>query len=112
MPSRIPRARIPYSRVDWLNTAFLAVIILLALVAAPLYLWHHGLDWFQSGLFAFYVVATGMSITLGYHRLFSHLSFKASWPVRLFTLVFGACAFENSVLNWASDHRKHHKHRE
>jgi len=42
--------------------------------------------------------------------LFSHLSFKAKWPVRLFTLVFGACAFENSCLDWASDHRRHHKH--
>jgi stearoyl-CoA desaturase (delta-9 desaturase) len=26
------------------------------------------------------------------------------------TLIFGACAFENSVLHWASDHRRHHKH--
>ncbi|MBB5350183.1 stearoyl-CoA desaturase (delta-9 desaturase) [Haloferula luteola] len=102
--------KIPYSRVDWINTIFLLAISLLALVAAPIHLFRHGLDWFIGGLFAFYVIATGMSITLGYHRLFSHLSFKAKWPVRLFTLVFGACAFENSALNWASDHRRHHKH--
>lgn len=61
-------------------------------------------------MFAFMVPATAMSITLGYHRLFSHLSFKAKWPVKLFTLVFGACAFENSCLDWSSDHRTHHKH--
>ena len=102
--------RIPYSRVDWINSGFLLIITLLALIGAPLYLWHHGTDWFLSGLFLFFVIATGLSITLGYHRLFSHLSFKAKWPVRLITLVFGACAFENSVLNWASDHRRHHKH--
>jgi stearoyl-CoA desaturase (delta-9 desaturase) len=42
--------------------------------------------------------------------LFSHISFKAKWPVRFFTLVFGACAFENACLDWASDHRRHHKH--
>ena len=47
---------------------------------------------------------------MGYHRLFSHLSFKAKTPVKLFTLLFGACAFENSALDWSSDHRKHHKH--
>jgi stearoyl-CoA desaturase (delta-9 desaturase) len=52
---------------------------------------------------------TGLSITAGYHRLFAHLTFKARWPVRLFTLIFGAAAFENSVLRWAADHRKHHK---
>jgi stearoyl-CoA desaturase (delta-9 desaturase) len=42
--------------------------------------------------------------------LFSHLSFKAKTPVKLATLLFGACAFENSALDWCSDHRKHHKH--
>ena len=101
---------VPTKRVDWINTVFLLLISLLAVIAAPIYLWHHGMDGFLLGMFVFYVLATGMSITLGYHRLFSHLSFKAKWPVRLFTLVFGACAFENSVINWASDHRRHHKH--
>ncbi|MDP0491553.1 MAG: fatty acid desaturase [Verrucomicrobiota bacterium JB023] len=102
--------RIPFARVNWVNTVFLSVITLLALVASPIYLWHHGINWFQAGMMLFYIIATGMSITLGYHRLFSHLSFKAKWPVRLFTLVFGSCAFENSALNWCSDHRRHHKH--
>ncbi len=102
--------KIPSARVDWVNTAFLLILSLLAVVAAPIHLVRHGIDAFTAGLFVFYVIATGMSITLGYHRLFSHLSFQAKWPVRLFTLVFGACAFENSVLNWASDHRRHHKH--
>jgi stearoyl-CoA desaturase (delta-9 desaturase) len=55
-------------------------------------------------------MACGFSISLGYHRLFSHIAFQAAWPVRLFTLVFGAAAFENSVLMWASEHRRHHKH--
>ena len=101
---------IPFHRVNWTNTAFLSVITLVGVVGAPLYLWFHDLGWQMWGLFAFYVIATGLSITLGYHRLFSHLSFKAKWPVRLGTLIFGSCAFENSVLNWASDHRRHHKH--
>lgn len=101
---------IAWDRVDWVNTVFLFFVTLCALIAAPLYLWHYGMDWFQAAMFFFYLIATGMSITLGYHRLFSHLSFKAKWPVRLFTLIFGSCAFENSVLNWASDHRRHHRH--
>jgi hypothetical protein len=54
--------------------------------------------------------ACGFSITLGYHRLYSHLTFQAHWIVRLFTLIFGAGAFENSVLLWACEHRNHHKH--
>lgn len=104
------KMRISFERVDWVNTVFLLIISLMAIIATPIYLWHHGMNPFLGGMFAFYCIATGMSITLGYHRLFSHLSFKAKWPVRLFTLVFGACAFENSALNWCSDHRRHHKH--
>ncbi len=102
--------RIPWDRVNWTTSIFLAVINTLALTAVPLYLWHFGLDWFQFLLFFFFYIATGLSITLGYHRLFSHLSFKAKKPVKLATLIFGACAFENSALDWCSDHRKHHKH--
>ena len=101
--------KIPIERVRWTNTAFLAAINLTALIAAPLYIWKHGIDAFQIGLFLFYFIATGMSITLGYHRLFAHLAFKAKWPVKFATLVFGACAFENSAINWVSDHRRHHK---
>ena len=56
------------------------------------------------------LAACGFSVSLGYHRLFSHITFQASWPIRLFTLIFGAAAFENSVLMWASEHRRHHKH--
>ena len=101
--------RIPWNRINWTTSIFLAVINTLSVVAVPLYIWRFGLDWFQVALFLFFYIATGLSITLGYHRLFSHLSFKARMPVKLATLVFGACAFENSALDWSSDHRKHHK---
>ena len=47
---------------------------------------------------------------MGYHRLYSHIAFKAKWPVRLFVMLFGAASFENSAIDWVSDHRKHHKH--
>ena len=102
--------RIPFHRVNWVNTSFLFVITTLGVIAAPIFLYLHDLNWIMWSMFAVYMIATGLSITLGYHRLFSHLSFKAKWPVRLGTLIFGACAFENSVLHWASDHRRHHKH--
>ncbi|MGD7652763.1 MAG: fatty acid desaturase [Verrucomicrobiales bacterium] len=102
--------RIPFDRVNWTTSAFLIGTALIAVVGLPIYLIHYGVDWFQLGMLGFFLTATMISITVGYHRLFSHLSFKAKWPVRLFTLVFGACAFENSCLDWASDHRRHHKH--
>ena len=106
----IDHLNIPRHRINWFNSIFLSTICAIALIGAPLYLWKFDAGWQLWTLFAFYCVATGMSITMGYHRLFSHLSFKAKAPVKLFTLIFGACAFENSALNWCSDHRRHHKH--
>ena len=102
--------RIPFRRVNWTTSSFLIGTALIALIGVPIYIIKYGLDLFQGSMFFFYLCATMMSITVGYHRLFSHIAFKAKWPVRLFTLVFGACAFENSCLDWASDHRRHHKH--
>ena len=106
----IRSSRIPIQRINWITSFFLAGTMLISLVGVPLYLWHFGIDFFQIALFSFYVYATGMSITLGYHRLYSHRAFEAKMPVRLWTLIFGACAFENSALDWVSDHRIHHKH--
>lgn len=97
-------------RVHWTTSLFLIGTFLVTVLAVPVYIWHFGLDWFQVGLFLFFTIATGISITLGYHRLFSHLTFKASWPVKVFTLLFGAAAFESSAMTWCADHRRHHKH--
>ena len=104
------KSHFPFSKVNWITSIFLLATLLVAVIGTPIYLWHFGLDWFQAAMFLFYVPATAMSITLGYHRLFSHRAFKARLPVRLGTLIFGACAFENSALDWASDHRDHHKY--
>jgi len=102
--------KIPYERINWQTSIFLIGTLLLTLTVVPVYLWHYGLDWFQALFFLFMVFATGMSITLGYHRLFSHLTFKAHWSIRLFTALFGAAAFENSIMMWCCEHRRHHKH--
>jgi len=103
-------SRIPFARVDWLTSSFLMGTLLLSLTAVPAYIWFFGIDWFQIGLFFVMLFACGFSITLGYHRLYSHLTFQAHWIVRFFTVIFGAAAFENSVLLWACEHRSHHKH--
>jgi stearoyl-CoA desaturase (delta-9 desaturase) len=102
--------RLPSARINWTNSSFLIGTFVITCTAVPLYLWHYGLDWFQALLFLAFFGATGISITLGYHRLFAHMAFQARWPVRLMTLLFGAAAFENAAMTWVSDHRRHHKH--
>jgi stearoyl-CoA desaturase (delta-9 desaturase) len=57
---------------------------------------------------AFYVVA-GVGITVGFHRYFTHGSFKAKRPLRIALAVAGSYAIEGPVIRWVADHRKHHK---
>ncbi len=103
-------SQIPTDRINWKTSSFLIGTLILALTATPLYIWHFGVDAFQVTFFLIMACLTGLSITLGYHRLFSHLTFQAHWTVRLLAIIFGAAAFENSVLLWCSEHRRHHKY--
>jgi stearoyl-CoA desaturase (delta-9 desaturase) len=104
------RFRFPVERINWTTSSFLIGTFILTLTALPVYVWYFGIDWFHFGVAFTLLMLTGFSITLGYHRLFSHMAFRARLPIRLFVLIFGAGAFENSALMWASEHRRHHKH--
>jgi stearoyl-CoA desaturase (Delta-9 desaturase) len=100
----------PRERINWTTSSFLIGTFILTITAVPLYLWHFGFDWFHFVVAGVLLLTTGFSITLGYHRLYSHMAFRARLPIRLLVLIFGAAAFENSALMWASEHRRHHKH--
>jgi len=63
--------------------------------------------YFALVFFCYYI--GGVGITTGYHRLWSHRSFDAAFPVRLILLLMGTGAFEGSVFNWCLDHRAHHR---
>lgn len=97
-------------RLNVTSTIFLLGTLLIALVGTPWYIVTHGLGWPETLTFLGIWFAVGLSVTAGYHRLFAHKTYQAAWPVRLFFLVFGAASLENSVLNWAADHRVHHTH--
>src|SRR5437762_6395882 len=103
-------SRIPFHRVNWLTSSFLIGTFVLSITTVPIYLWYFGIDWFQVILFFLLLSATGFSITLGYHRLFSHLAFRARLSVKLFVLMFGPAAFENSLLFWVGETRRPYIH--
>jgi len=56
--------------------------------------------------------ATGLGIIVGAHRLFSHRSFEACLPLRVFLMCCNAGANEGSLFHWVRDHRVHHKYSE
>jgi stearoyl-CoA desaturase (delta-9 desaturase) len=94
--------------MDPVNTAFLTLTPIAAIVLTWYWVATEGFDYRQVVSGVIFYILTGMSITAGYHRLFSHRAYDAHPIVKLFFLCFGAAAFQNSILKWGSDHRLHH----
>ncbi len=95
---------------DWVTTPFLIGTPLVAFIGLGWYLTHVGFFWADFLLFVVMYMATGMSITAGYHRYFSHKTYEIHPVVKFLYLVFGATAVENSAISWSSDHRLHHRY--
>jgi stearoyl-CoA desaturase (delta-9 desaturase) len=95
---------------DWVNIVFLIATPLVAIFGCSWYAWNYGVTGLEiAGFFLFWML-TGIGITGGYHRYYSHRSYDCNKALQLYYLVFGAAAVQNSVLNWASDHRYHHRY--
>jgi len=82
----------------------------IAFIGVPVWVINHGIDWAEIGTAIFLFYFTGMSITAGYHRLWSHKTYDANIVVRVILAIGGAMALQNSILHWSSDHRIHHRH--
>ncbi|MCG9688692.1 fatty acid desaturase, partial [Vibrio tubiashii] len=94
----------------WLNVFIFLSSFIVAVAVVPWYGMTSGygvehLIWFLVA-FSF----CNLSITAGYHRLWSHKTYEAHWSLRLLFALGGAFALQNSALHWSSDHRIHHKH--
>jgi stearoyl-CoA desaturase (delta-9 desaturase) len=70
--------------------------------------WGGSLRWHDLVVLAITYAVTGTGITVGYHRLFTHRSFKTSRTLRALFAVLGSMAVEGPVTEWVSTHRKHH----
>jgi stearoyl-CoA desaturase (Delta-9 desaturase) len=84
------------------------VVPLLALAAAVPLAWGWGLTWLDVGLAVVFYFLTGLGVTVGFHRHFTHGSFKAKRPLRVALAVIGSTAFQGGVIGWVADHRRHH----
>src|SRR3974390_3357800 len=83
---------------------------LVALVAAIPLLWGWGLGWHDVVIALVFYTVSGLGVTVGYHRYFTHGSFKAKTGLRVALAVAGSLAIEGPVITWVSDHRRHHKY--
>ncbi|EDK42414.1 acyl-CoA desaturase 1 [Lodderomyces elongisporus NRRL YB-4239] len=94
------------AKINWLNVILTVAVpvfgIIQAILSPP--------QWKTLALGFVLYVFSGISITAGYHRLYSHKSYDAALPVRMFFAFFGAGAIEGSIKWWGHSHRVHHRY--
>jgi stearoyl-CoA desaturase (delta-9 desaturase) len=93
---------------DRIITGVVTVVPVLALGFVAWQLWESALHWRDLVIFAFLYVLFGLGVTVGFHRLFTHRSFKTAPWLRFTFAVLGSAAIEGPVISWVADHRKHH----
>jgi len=94
--------------LDRTLTGLVTVLPFVGLVIAGWQLWNLWLHWYDLVAFAVVYIATGLGVTVGFHRLFTHRSFKTGPITRGVLAALGSAAIEGPVVAWVADHRKHH----
>ncbi|MGA6948651.1 MAG: fatty acid desaturase [Solirubrobacterales bacterium] len=86
------------------------VIPFLATLAAILLFWNRVVSGTDLAILAAMYVVTAAGITVGYHRMLTHRSFRTHKPTEYLFAILGSMAVQGSVIAWVADHRKHHAH--
>ena len=89
-------------------TSVIAVTPLAGLAVAIWLAWGHGVGVTDLVLMTVLYAITGLGVTVGYHRYFTHRGFRATRSLRIALAVAGSMAFEGSVIAWVATHRRHH----
>lgn len=86
------------------------VLPIVGTVAAIAFLWVRPFGWLEFGLLFTMWLLSGLGITVGYHRLFTHRTFKAAPWVSSMLAVLGSMAGQGGVVSWVALHRRHHEY--
>ena len=84
------------------------IIPVVALAVAVTLAWGWGLSLLDVVIATIAYFGTGLGVTVGFHRHFTHKSFKAVRPLKVALAITGSLAFQGSIVSWVADHRRHH----
>jgi stearoyl-CoA desaturase (Delta-9 desaturase) len=94
--------------LDRILTGTVTVVPVLCLLLVAWQVWGDWLGWNDIFVFLIMYVSTALGVTVGFHRMLTHRSFKTSPFVRGVFTAFGSAAIEGPAISWVADHRKHH----
>jgi Fatty-acid desaturase len=95
-------------RMHSILSAVVTIVPFLAVGYAGWLAWDSALHWQDLVVFAITYLPIGLGVTVGFHRLFTHRSFKTGAVLRGVFGALGSAALEGPVIFWVSTHRKHH----
>jgi stearoyl-CoA desaturase (delta-9 desaturase) len=98
------------SRLVKLVNLLAVVIPFVGFIAAVVLLWGWGIDLVTLSVFAVMYLGTGVGVTVGFHRLFTHRAFETNKFIKGALGILGSMSVEGPVLHWVAAHRKHHQH--
>jgi stearoyl-CoA desaturase (delta-9 desaturase) len=98
----------PMPRSAMVALVIAVVVPFLALLAAVPVGWGWGLSWRDLAIALAAYLISGSGATVGFHRYFTHGSFKAVRWLRITLAAAGSLALEGEVIQWVADHRRHH----
>lgn len=96
------------SRGEQVITAFIVAVPFLVLVFGVMWFWGEGVHARDILIAVVLYLLAGHGITIGFHRLLAHKSFRARRPLKLLLVAAGSMAFEGGPIGWVADHRRHH----
>jgi stearoyl-CoA desaturase (delta-9 desaturase) len=99
---------VAHETLDRFLTGTVSVVPFLALGVVGWQVWSSLLNWSDIAVFGILYVMTGLGVTVGFHRLFTHRAFATSPWLRGVFAAMGSVAIEGPVISWVADHRKHH----
>lgn len=96
--------------VRWqrLSVLIITLVPFCGFVAAVIALWGRGLTIVDASIALFFYAFTGLGVTVGFHRLFTHQSFVAVRPLKIVLAIAGSMSLQGSLIDWVAAHRRHH----
>jgi stearoyl-CoA desaturase (delta-9 desaturase) len=91
--------------------AVVLVVVIVPLLATALalgLLWQRAVHWSDIVLLAVMYSLVALGVTVGFHRMLTHRSFRPHPVVKLVLLILGSMSLEGPALEWAATHIKHH----